>query len=84
VERFSLGFRKQGKTLTLALTNLQRLAKISTKIPKIENHIEEAGNFFSQKRDFAEFQKILNVLRLCISGRHIGRSVQTHPKKLNC
>jgi hypothetical protein len=58
VGRFSLSFRKQGKTLTLAFTNLQRLAKIITKIPNIENHIEEAGNFFSQKRDFAEFRKI--------------------------
>jgi hypothetical protein len=50
---------QQGITLTLAFTNLQRLAKIITKTTKVENHIEEAGNFFSQKRDFAEFRKIL-------------------------
>jgi hypothetical protein len=36
--------------LTFAFTNLQRLAKIITKIPKIKNSIEKAGNFFSQKQ----------------------------------
>jgi hypothetical protein len=53
--------RKEGKMLTFAFTNLQRLAKIITKIPKNEISLEKLAIFLAKTR-FREISKHLNML----------------------
>jgi hypothetical protein len=57
-------FRKQWKTLTLQMYEDWQKSSL-----KYQNVLEKLEIIF-RKRRFREISKFLNVLRLCISGRH--------------